>query len=278
MPSNCSHLIIDGRRVSFDRRDSSVTLFPDEEFRLLRAEHIGYAEGSANRWTATAPDGAKHHSRGRKGAALWLIERTAETRASRDADRVKQATVGDAANEEAAAIIRTVWPDFRKPGPMMDNPDALTFYTFSPEKMRDLVVALTSESPRMLPLAAALERVVDHEIVLFSVRDPYEPNPFEWGYLEAVTVLDASDNRPDLGACAQFHFERSDDGSSMIDVPCLASTALVSRDAVVIEEQGGVLVIVIAEPAETLDVPGMVVAWEWSATGSRSGAGRVADA
>ena len=99
---NWTHLVIDGRRVSFDRRDNSVTLFPDDDFRLLLAERIGHAEGLGNDWTATAPDGTKHRARGRTAAAKWLIETTAEDRVRAAVEREQQEAKDASAVDEAS--------------------------------------------------------------------------------------------------------------------------------------------------------------------------------
>src|SRR5262249_12430561 len=88
---NWTHLFNDGRRVSFDRRDGSVILYPDEDFHVLGSYHLGYAEGYGTDWTATAPDGTKYRASGRKDAANWLIERTAEERAKHDEERARGA-------------------------------------------------------------------------------------------------------------------------------------------------------------------------------------------
>jgi hypothetical protein len=262
---NWTHLFIDGRRVSFDRRDGSVTLYPDEGFDPLVAYPLGHAEGFGNDWTATAPDGTVYRARGRKDAAIWLIETTAEEREQHERERAQQADDDDLACEEATAIIRTVWPDFQKPGPFLGNPNAQPLFIFEPCRMRDLLVALTGEGPRELPLAAALARVAEHTVVIFSVRDPVAgPHAVEWGYLDEVHVEDPPDSRPDLETYAEFYFLRKDGEESMIGLPGLASTALVTEDAVTVEEEGGALVIAIAEPApDMLNVGDMVVPWEW---------------
>jgi hypothetical protein len=149
--------------------------------------------------------------------------------------------------------------------PAPGYPDAQSFFIFSPEEMRDLLLALTTQGPRQLPLPTALARFAEHDVVMFSVGDPAgEPHAFEWGYLSAVAVEEAPAAQPTLGAYAEFYFERSDGQESMIGLQGLASTALVTEDAVTFEDEGGAVVIAVAEPApETLNVPGMVVAWEW---------------
>jgi hypothetical protein len=256
---NWTHLFIDGRRVSFDRRDNSVTLFPDDGFRLMLAERIGHAEGFGNDWTATAPDGTKHRARGRTAAAKWLMETTAEDRARAAAEREQREAKDASAVDEALAILRAVAPESARSQPMKMSRDAQPFFVFSPESMRDLLVALThDDGPRPLPLATALERVVEHYVVLWSGSDdPYaEPHPFEWGYLSGVAFEAAPDYRPDFGAYAEFWFEREDGEESMIGLPALGSSAVATRDAIVVEDEGGWLVVVIAEDApETLDVP-----------------------
>jgi hypothetical protein len=142
--NNLTHVFIDGQRVTFDRRDESVTLFPDEDFRFARAERIGSAEGADRDWIATAPDGMTRRLDGRKAVARWLIQATEEQRTARASERDAQRTQTDAAVDEALAIIHTVLPSCRRPGPLMGDPDARTFFVFDPEELRDLLVGLTS--------------------------------------------------------------------------------------------------------------------------------------
>jgi hypothetical protein len=143
---NRTHVFIDGRRVSFDRRDNSVTLFPDSDFRLIRAERIGYAEGSGRDWKATAPDGRTRHADGRKAAAKWLIDATKDERALRAARRNNADVDSRAALAEAMSIIHTVWPDEPPPQPFMGEQGADTFFIYTPQRMRDLVQALTARA------------------------------------------------------------------------------------------------------------------------------------
>jgi hypothetical protein len=260
---NWTHLFIDGRRVSFDRRDGSVTLFPDEDFRFGRAESIGHAEGFGRDWAVTAPDGTTYQATGRKDAATWLLEATERARVQRAEKRVEDELTAEEATAEATAIIRTVRPDFRTPGPLMGNADAARFFIFSPEELRDLLVALTIDGPKQLPLATALRHVAEHDVVLFGVPDQSrEPHAFHWGWLEDVVVEEATESRPDLGAYAEFHFAHAAGEESMIGLPCLGSTALIGQDTVAFEDDAGMVVVAIADqPSETLAVPGSP--WEW---------------
>jgi hypothetical protein len=263
---NWTHLFIDGRRVSFDRRDDSVTLYPDEDFRVSLSTRIGYAERTGSGWKVSAPDGATHYATSRKAAAEWLIEATAIGRADAEAERQRQEVKDDDAIKQATAILETLAPDLEIPRPFRISADASPFFVLSPEGMQEPLLALTDDSgPRRLPLAVALERVTEHYVVLFSLgADPYaEPHPFDWGFLASFAFEDVSADRPDLGAYAEFWFERDGGDESMIGIPGLGSTALVTKDAIVVEDEGGYLAVVIAdEPSDTLDVPANNV-WEW---------------
>jgi hypothetical protein len=254
--SNWTHLFIDGRRVSFDRRDNSVTLYPEEEFRVARATRVGYAERSASGWTATAPDGTTHHAAGRKAAAEWLIKATAGIRAQAEAERERQEQKDEDAIAEALAILDMLGPDVSI-APFRMSEDTSAMFLLSPVQMRDLLVAVTDDTkPRRLPLATAMQRVCERHVVLFSMTDPYSARPFEWGYLSAFAFEDATPDRPDLGAYVEFFFERGPGEETSIGISCLGSTALVTRDAITVEDESGLLVVVIAEEApEMLDVP-----------------------
>jgi hypothetical protein len=136
---NWTHLFIDGRRVSFDRRDNSVTWFPDDGFRLSASHRIGYAEGKGTSWVATSPTGKTHHAAGRKAAAVWLIEQSTDDIAAKERDRATERRRQEAAREEAMAVINRIWPDHRPPGPLMGDDDAPIYFIFEPTEMRDLL-------------------------------------------------------------------------------------------------------------------------------------------
>ena len=253
---NLQHLFIDGCRVTFDRRDHSVTIFPDENYSLGRAHLIGWAEGSGRLWTATAPDGTKHRVDGRKAAAEWLIKATEEDRRRAESDRAEAQQRDEKAVKEAVAILNTLTGDVRIPQPARVF-DSGPMFLLDPEQMRDLLVALTDDlAPRRLPLALALDRVVEHQVVLFTLGGPYDdPEPMTWGWLDKVASEPSDPERPDLGDYAEFYFDRDGGDGEMLGVPGLSDTALVSCDAVVIDEEDGLLIAVIADDRETLDVP-----------------------
>lgn len=138
--SNLKHLFIDGRRVTFDRRDNSVTLFPDNDFRFIAAEHIGHAEGSGRSWTATTPEGTARHCDGRKDAARWLIDQTSKRRENRESSQsVRRTSEGDA-TEEAMELIKLIRPDYQQPRPFDGDPNGAVYFVFHPAELRDLLL------------------------------------------------------------------------------------------------------------------------------------------
>lgn len=138
--SNLKHLFIDGRRVTFDRRDNSVTLFPDNDFRFIAAEHIGHAKGSDRSWTATTPEGTARHCDGRKDAALWLIDQTSERRTNRERSQSIRRTSEAGATEEAMELIKLVRPDYPRPRPLNSDPNGAVYFVFGPAELRDLLL------------------------------------------------------------------------------------------------------------------------------------------
>lgn len=139
MAGNLKHLFIDGRRVTFDRRDDSVTLFPDTDFRFLGAERIGTARGSHRDWIATTPNGRVTQLGGRKACALWLIEQTAETRSERATRMAHDQEVEELAVEEAMEILKQVRRDPRPPASVSGDPRGKAFFVFHPWELRDLL-------------------------------------------------------------------------------------------------------------------------------------------
>lgn len=147
--SNLKHLFIDGRRVTFDRRDDSVTLFPDDGFRFIAAEHIGRAEGSGRSWIATTPEGTARHCDGRKDAAIWLIDQTSERRADRKRSQSDRRTSEAGATKETMELIKSIRPDFQQPRPFDGDPNGAVYFVFHPAELRDLLLdfrALNADS------------------------------------------------------------------------------------------------------------------------------------
>jgi hypothetical protein len=138
--SNLKHLFIDEKRVTFDRRDDSVTLFPDRDFRFIAAERIGYASGAGRSWTATAPDGTERHCEGRKDAALWLIEQTRDQRSARKSSQAARRTSEVKATDEVMALIQRFRADYPRPRPIGGDPNEAVFFVFHPAELRDLLL------------------------------------------------------------------------------------------------------------------------------------------
>jgi hypothetical protein len=146
--SNLTHLFLDDRRVTFDRRDDSVTLFPDRDFRFIAAERIGLATGAGRSWTATAPDGTIRYCEGRKDAALWLIERTRARRSIRESSHSTRRKLEANATDEVMELIKQVRPNYTRPRSFVSDPQGAVFFVFGPDELRDLLHDLQATAPR----------------------------------------------------------------------------------------------------------------------------------
>lgn len=146
--SNLRHIFIDGRRVTFDRRDDSVTLFPDDGHRFIGAHRLGYAKGSKRDWTATALNGAERTCDGRTAAANWLIEHTQRERAEVAAAQAETRAAEGIAADQATEMIRGVQPNYRRPQPLDGDPTGQVFFVFVAEEMRDLLLDLRATGDR----------------------------------------------------------------------------------------------------------------------------------
>jgi hypothetical protein len=148
MANNWTHVFVDGRRVGFDRRDDSVVMAPDDDPDGMPTVWLGQAVYEGNRrWAVSTREGQRATVESRRAAAVWLLEATAEKRAADNARQQERDARDREAAEDAARVIRTVWPDYAAPN------DALFGGAFmlSAVQMRDLLVALTAPGPRALP-------------------------------------------------------------------------------------------------------------------------------
>lgn len=142
--SNLKHIFIDGRRVTFDRRDDSVTLFPDGGFHFNGARVIGRARGAGRDWLATAPDGHTARVEGRKAAAEWLLERTADERLALNVRENAERSTEAEAIDEAMVLLREVRPEAARPRPVAGDDGGPVFFIFGPAEFRDILRDLTS--------------------------------------------------------------------------------------------------------------------------------------
>jgi hypothetical protein len=142
--SNLKHIFIEGRRVTFDRRDDSVMVFPDEGFHFNGARVIGRARGEGRDWEATAPSGETARVEGRKAAAEWLLERTADERADLDLRERAERSAEAEAIEEAMVLLREVRPEAARPRPVLGDDGGRAFFIFGPAEFRDILRDLKS--------------------------------------------------------------------------------------------------------------------------------------
>lgn len=141
---NLKHIFIEGKRVTFDRRDDSVMLFPDEGFHFNGARVIGRARGTDRDWEVRAPNGASARVDGRKAAAVWLLECTAEERAALDTEEEEERSAEAQAIEEAMVLLRKVRPGAARPRPVAGDSGGPAFFIFRPAEFRDILRDLKS--------------------------------------------------------------------------------------------------------------------------------------